>query len=64
MDINYGLKACKPSVENKSVKVFVREEKQHTPVDPNLSNNMSNAYKNYSDSLREKSKEDVERRKK
>ena len=63
-DIKYGLKARKPSVANMSVKVFAREEKLHTQVDPKLSNNMGNAYKKYSDSLREKSTKDDALRKK
>ena len=62
-DVKYGLKARLPSVSNKSVKVFARKERLHTPVDTKLSTNMRNAYNKYDTCLKEKKKEDEERRK-
>ena len=44
-DIKYALKSRVPNEDNKSVRMFHRNDRLFSPVDPTLSNSMRNSYK-------------------
>ena len=63
-DIKYALKSRAPNEDNKSVRMFHRNDRLFSPVDPTLSNSMGNSYKTYKKTNKEKKDEKEKRKRK